>query len=165
MKMNFEKAASALIEVDPFIKGNHKGGGRTATISSLDYSSGRGGTGVDLRWHTPHEYRALTKQQNEELYQKQQSDAGKDKMNKSKEEYLSKKGKGVEKETPKKRKNWLANYAKKPKGRAHIMSLVAKMNKSDDMKVDETTGHLSLLAEVMSPYLSIYLTASILQFK
>ena len=61
MRRDFEKAASALIEVDPFVRGKHKGGGRTATISSVDYSAGRGGTGVDLRWHTPQEYRALSK--------------------------------------------------------------------------------------------------------
>ena len=67
--------------------------------------------------------------------------------------YLSgkKKGKGKDdKETPKKRKKWLANYAKKPKGRAHIMSLVAKINKNDDMDVDEPTGNISSV-NVWSP--------------
>jgi hypothetical protein len=147
MSKSFEKAAAALIDVDPFVKGKHKGGGRTATISSVDYSAGRGGTGVDLRWHTPQEYRALSKEKKDELYQWTQSDVGKEALNKSREVYLSgkkKKGKGKDdKETPKKRKKWLANYAKKPKGRAHIMSLVAKINKDDDMEVDEPTGNIS----------------------
>ena len=145
MRKDFEKAASALIEVDPFVRGKHKGGGRTATISSVDYSGGRGGTGVDLRWHTPQEYRALSKDEKDELHQWQHSAAGKEVISKSREVYLSKKkGKGKgDKETPKKRKKWLNNYAKKPKGQAHIMSLVAKINKNDDMDVDEPTGNIS----------------------
>jgi len=145
MRKDFEKAASALIEVDPFVRGKHKGGVRTATISSVDYSGGRGGTGVDLRWHTPQEYRALSKDEKDELHQWQQSAAGKEVISKSREVYLSKKkGKGKgDKETPKKRKKWLNNYAKKPKGQAHIMSLVAKINKNDDMDVDEPTGNIS----------------------
>ena len=146
MSTSFEKAAAALIEVDPYVKGKHKVGGRTATVSSVDYSAGRGGTGVDLRWHTPQEYRALSKEEKDELHQWQQSAAGKEVINKSREVYLSgkKKGKGKDtKETPKKRMKWLGKFAKKPKGRAHIMSLVAKMNISDDMDVEETTGNIS----------------------
>ena len=83
MSKSFEKAAAALIDVDPFVKGRHKGGGRTATVSSVDYSAGRGGTGVDLRWHTPQEYRALSKEEKDELHQWTQSDAGKEAINKS----------------------------------------------------------------------------------
>ena len=152
MSTSFEKAAAAQIDVDPYVKGKHKGGGRTATVSSLDYASGSGGTGVDLRWHTPQEYRALSKEEKDELHQWQQSVAGKEVISKSREVYLSKKnekGKG-DKETPKKRKKWLNNYAKKPKGKAHIMSLVAKINKNDDMDVDEPTGNISSV-NVWSP--------------
>ena len=147
MKRDFEKAASALIEVDPFVRGKHKGGGRSATISSLDYSSGRGGTRVDLRWHTPNEYRELSREKKDELYQWQQSDAGKDVMNKSKQEYLKKKGKGKGKatatDTPKKRKKWVAKYIKTAKGRAHISSLVANLKDDSEMDVDEITGNVS----------------------
>ena len=144
MRSSFEKSASALIDVDPYVKVRHrKHGGRTANISSLEYT-GRGGTGVDLRWHTPQEYRQLTKEQKDELHQWQQSAAGKEVINKSREEFQrSKKGKGKgNKKTPKKRKKWLNNYAEKPKGRAHIMSLIAKRN-DNDMDVDDATGNIA----------------------
>ena len=145
MRSSFEKSASALIDVDPYVKGRNRGHKeRTANISSLEYT-GIGGTGVDLRWHTPQEYRLLTKEQKDELHQWQQSAAGKEVISKSNEEYESKKkekGKGKNVDTPKKRKKWFSKYANQPKGRAHIMPLLAKVN-DDDMDVDETTGNVA----------------------
>ena len=53
MRTNFEKSASALIEVDPYIKNrNSVPKERSAQIFALDYKAGRGDGGVDLRWHT-----------------------------------------------------------------------------------------------------------------
>ena len=119
MKSNFEKAASALIDVDPYVKGRNRGNnGRTATISSLEYT-GRGGSGVDLRWHTPNEYRELSKEQKDELHTWQQSTAGKEVISKSKKDYLSKRGKGKRKptvDTPKNRRKWVGKYIKTVKG-------------------------------------------------
>ena len=57
MFSNFDKAASNLVSVDPYVKSGYivpKAG--TANISALDYNAGRGGRGVDLRWHTPSEF-------------------------------------------------------------------------------------------------------------
>ena len=49
MRNDFEAAASALIEVDPYRRSNKTGGNpRTATVSAIDFSAGRGNTGVDL---------------------------------------------------------------------------------------------------------------------
>ena len=144
MRSSFEKSASALIDVDPFVKGRNRGHRGTANISSLEYTE-RGGSGVDLRWHTPSEYRLLSKELKDELHQWQQSAAGKEVINKSKEEYQSRKkgkGKGKNVDTPKKRKKWLSKYAKQPIGRAHIMSLLAKVN-DDDMDVDGATGNVA----------------------
>ena len=143
MKHDFEKAASALMEIDPYVKGRSKGRG-TATISSLEYT-GRGGSGVDLRWHTPSEYRELSKEQKDELFTWQRSAAGKVVMNKSRKEHLKDKGKGkaIATETPKKRKKWVAKYIKTAKGRAHISSLVANLKDEDKMDVDAVTGNIS----------------------
>ena len=57
----------------------------TANISSIDFSSGRGDSGVDLRWHTPKEFKALTREQKDELTTWQRSDNGKAALAKSKE--------------------------------------------------------------------------------
>lgn len=52
-RSDFEKAASSLIGVDPYVKGRSRVyKERAAQISSLDCKAGRGGSGVDLRWHT-----------------------------------------------------------------------------------------------------------------
>ena len=45
MRNDFEAAASALIEVDPYHCSNKTGGNpRTATISEIDFCTGRGDT-------------------------------------------------------------------------------------------------------------------------
>ena len=64
MRHDFEAAASALIEVDPFKRGNKSGGTqRTANISAIDFSAGRGSTGVDLRWYPNKEFKKLPEEQ------------------------------------------------------------------------------------------------------
>ena len=51
MFSNFEKAASNLIGVDPYVIDRRGPKISTANISALDYKAGSGGNGVDLRWH------------------------------------------------------------------------------------------------------------------
>ena len=52
MRNDFEAAASALIEVDPYRWSNKTGHDpRTANISAIDFSAGCGKTGVDIHWH------------------------------------------------------------------------------------------------------------------
>lgn len=144
MRSNFEKSASALIKVDPYIKSMKKiNNQRTAQNSALDYKAGRGNTGVDLRWHTPSEYSQLTKDQMNELRVWQQTPVGKDVLSKPREEFQKKRKveKGKDIETPKKRNEWLNKYVKKASGRAHVMSLIAKIN-IDEKEIDKLAGNI-----------------------
>jgi hypothetical protein len=138
MRENFEAAANALIEVDPFRR-SQRPPGKPATVSAIDFSSGRGDSGVDLRWHTPSEFQSLTQDQKTELVCWQKSAEGKSSLKKSKEAHLNSKRKG---EKPskgdntsqeesnatvnKKRKQWLKSFVKKPTGLKHVMSVLAK---------------------------------------
>ena len=65
MRSNFERAASSLIEVDPYRRGAKLT--PEANISAIDFSAGRGKTGVDLRWHPKKEFSGLTQAQKDEL--------------------------------------------------------------------------------------------------
>lgn len=63
---DFESSASSLIEVDPYKKRSTPGK-PNANVSAIDYGSGRGTTGVDLRWHPRKEFLALPDKQKDEL--------------------------------------------------------------------------------------------------
>ena len=134
MRSNFELAANSLIEVDPFSRSRRQRERPNAQISAIDFSAGRGPkTGVDLRWHSPPEFKALSKEQKDELISWQKTDEGKATLNKSKAE-KDKSGKRkdnpsnstYEKEVHNKRKKWLGNYVKKASGLKHVMSVLAK---------------------------------------
>jgi hypothetical protein len=138
MREDFELAANALIEVDPYKRAQRPPSGRpNAQVSAIDFGSGRGDTGVDLRWHTPNEFKSLTNEQKQELITWQRSPDGKSSLKKSREDHKSKRkgsnDKGDNKNSPtdaahvnKKRKQWLKSYVKKPSGLKHVMSVLAK---------------------------------------
>jgi hypothetical protein len=68
MREDFEAAASSLIEVDPYRRSNKQGGNpRNANVSAIDFSAGRGTTGVDLRWHSRKEFSKLPEDHQNEL--------------------------------------------------------------------------------------------------
>ena len=77
MRENFETASSALIEVDPYRRTTRPNARPPAQVSAIDFSSGRGDSGVDLRWHTPTEFKALSSEQKTELSTWQRSPDGK----------------------------------------------------------------------------------------
>ena len=84
MREQFESAATALIEVDPFKRSSKAGGNpREANISSLDSSAGRGKPGVDLRCHPTKDFKALSDEQQAELKTFMKSSDGKKLMKKS----------------------------------------------------------------------------------
>jgi hypothetical protein len=143
MREDFELAANALIEVDPYKRAQRPPSGRpNAQVSAIDFGSGRGETGVDLRWHTPNEFKALTNEQKQELVTWQKSPDGKTSLKKSREESKSKRkgnhDNSDKKNSPseaatvnKKRKQWLKSYVKKPSGLKHVMSVLAKEETSN----------------------------------
>ena len=129
MRTDFERAASTLIEVDPYKRGSRPGAKTTANVSAIDFSSGRGSSGVDLRWHTPKEFMALEPEQRDELVTWQKTPEGKTTLSKSREKHGKRKGNPKDKggkDDPKKRKQWLNKFVKSPTGLKHVMSVLAK---------------------------------------
>ena len=146
MREDFELAANALIEVDPYTRSKRATSRATANVSALDFGSGRGDTGVDLRWHTPKEFKALSPEQKDELVQWQRTDDGKAALAKSKDEASQKKKRkdgnsdNDKGETTQKRKKWLKNFVQKPAGVKHVMSLLANVEKKNASMVASMTG-------------------------
>ena len=92
LRNKFEDAVAILIPVDPFVQNKaHK---RTTSyeISSVVTNNGRGSkSGVELRWHKPNEYKALTHEQKDELREWQNSNDGKRAIADAKESYFKNK--------------------------------------------------------------------------
>lgn len=88
MRNDFELSASCLIEVDSYKCGGHKSNpGRQSggeIISAIDFSAGRGSSGVDLRWYHPKKFMALPAEQKDELVNWQKMQEGKKILEKSK---------------------------------------------------------------------------------
>jgi hypothetical protein len=142
MRADFELAANALIEVDPYRRTQRQQPKPTAQVAAIDFGSGRGDSGVDLRWHTPTEFRALTQEQRSELVSWQRTPDGKSQLKKSRDDYMksnkrksdnkgdNKTGKDNE-AVNKKRKQWLKSYVKKPSGLKHVMGVLAREENSN----------------------------------
>jgi hypothetical protein len=137
MRNDFEKnTASALIEVDPYVRGRRPNTNKSsAQISVIDFGSGRGDSGVELRWHTPSEFKALNEHR-DDLVSWQKTPEGKATLAKSRESagFSKKRSKGGNggsngngkhdgKQNPSKQKKWLKQYVKKPGGMKHIITL------------------------------------------
>ena len=136
MRSDFELAASALIEVDPYRKSLRNAAGRNANISAIDFSAGRGSTGVDLRWHPKSEFMKLNKDQRDELSKWLKTDDGQ----------KHKKGSLAKSNDSWKRKqegdatggNWKKKFKKalkSDKGLKTIMSMMAKEEQSNQSLV------------------------------
>lgn len=136
MRSNFELAASALIEVDPYRKSLRNAAGRNANISAIDFSAGRGSTGVDLRWHPKSEFMKLNKDQRDELSKWLKTDDGQ----KHKKESLA-----MSNDSRKRKQegnatggNWKKKFKKalkSDKGLKTIMSMMAKEEQSNQSLV------------------------------
>ena len=84
MREDFEIAAIALIEVDPFKRSNIVGNNpKDAVVGALDFSAGRGETGVYLRWYPSKDFKALSNEQQSELKEFMRSPDGKEVIRKS----------------------------------------------------------------------------------
>ena len=148
MRNDFESAASSLIEVDPYRRAYRPA--RSAQISAIDFSAGRGNSGVDLRWHSRKQFLALPQNQKDELSEWLNTDAGK----KKKKEYFDNKNSG---DQPSKRKpegepnnaKWKKQLRKKiksPKGLATVMSLLAKEEQANQAVIAAMTTNTTDVA-------------------
>ena len=104
MRNDFESVVAILIPVDPFVQ--NKANKKTVTFEISPVAStktGRGKkTGVDLRWHKPHEYKALSSEQKDELKEWQNSLDGKKAIADAKESYFKNKKKRKAEQDPNK---------------------------------------------------------------
>ena len=92
MRNDFELAASALIEVDPYKRSQRQvpSNPRDANVSAIDFNAGRGDSGVDLRWHSKGDFMKLTQDQRDELTSWQKTDEGRKTITASRKEHLKK---------------------------------------------------------------------------
>ena len=88
MRDNFEAAVTYLLPADPYAKSRiGKTSNQRAEISDVTLKGKRHSTtGVDFRWYTPNEYKKLTPEQKQELYQWQKTKDGQATIQKSKEQ-------------------------------------------------------------------------------
>ena len=140
MRNDFELAASALIEVDPYRRGNKTGFNRTANVSAIDFSAGRGQTGVDFRWHPHKDFKRLPDDQKEKLLAWMKTQEGKDTMRKSRKAHDAakrKRGNGNGGDSRGKANgggNWkkkMKRAMKTPQGLKSVMSLLAEEEESN----------------------------------
>ena len=61
MREDFEATSNSLIEVDSYRR-TSRGAGRNANVSTIDFKTGRGLSGVDLRWHPKEEHVKLSQE-------------------------------------------------------------------------------------------------------
>ena len=103
-----------------------------ANVSSVTFA-GRGNTGVDLRWHTRKEFKALTSGQKDDLCEWQSSSEGKKEL-KSQHKNNSKKRKGDVPEGDNEKGGWKKKFKKAMKtqnGLSHIMSVLMEEEQSN----------------------------------
>ena len=140
MRNDFEAAASALIEVDPYKRSQKTTTGpREANISAIDFSAGRGSSGVDLRWHPPKEFKKLTDAQKNELTDWMKTQEGKKAMRQSRKAFQKKRKRSPDtdaddKKTPSDSNSWKKKFKKAmktPNGLKTVMTVLAEEEKSN----------------------------------
>ena len=138
MRNDFELAAGALIEVDPYCRTNKGGNPCTANVSAIEFNAGRGETGVDFRWHPHKEFKKLPDNQCEELLSWMKTQEGSKAMKKSRQDAAKKrKGNGSTKDgdgDKKSASNWkkkIKKAIKTPHGFKAVMSVLAEEEKSN----------------------------------
>jgi len=131
MRSNFELSAAHLIEVDPYRRSS-KSNPKMAEpkISAVSFA-GRGQSGVDLRWHTRQEFRALSSDKKDELTAWQRSNDGKAAIKKSRDSVdgnrNNRKRNGGEGGNKSDSETWKKKFKKAIKtqsGLSHVMSVM-----------------------------------------
>ena len=88
MREHFERASCALIEVDPYKRTQRASNtnAKPVNVSAIDFSAGRGTTGVDLRWYPCRDFLKLPANQKTELMEWTRTDAGRELITEFKQE-------------------------------------------------------------------------------
>lgn len=138
MRNDFESAASALIEVDPYKRSQRvPGTPKAANVSSIDFNAGRGDTGVDLRWHPKGEFMKLSQDQRDELSSWQKTDEGRKTITASRKAHNKKRNASSPSGPSKPNMNgktWKSKFKKAlktDKGLKTIMSVLAEEEKTN----------------------------------
>ena len=135
LRSDFEATANHLIEVDPYRRSTTRGPqsqNKVANVSSVTFA-GRGNSGVDLRWHTRKEFKALTSEQKDELCQWQSLSEGKKEL-KTQRKNNSKKRKSDTGDSENEKGGWKKKFKKAMKtqnGLSHIMSVLMEEEQSN----------------------------------
>lgn len=139
MRNDFEAAATAMIEVDPYKRSSKNVSNRNANVSALDFNAGRGVTGVDLRFHPKREYENLPENKAAELREWLQTTDGKKHKReyfaaKKKEKPTSSPGGSAKRKTDANAGNWkkkMRRAMKTNKGIKSVMSILAEEEQSN----------------------------------
>ena len=132
MRHNFELAAASLIEVDPYKRSQRaQHTSKSASISSIDFSAGRGKTGVDLRWHPKSEFNKLSNDKKDELIRWQKTADGRKAMKASRKAAADKR-KGdwddaTNHNSGKSGKSWKAKFKKALKTNDGVKTIMATL--------------------------------------
>ena len=134
MRNDFEAAATAMIEVDPYRRSQRTPGKGGANVSAIDFGAGRGTSGVDLRWHPKKEFMNLPVEQRDELSAWIKTNDGRKVIEQSRKTFKKKRkdtngGGGRNKEG-----NWKKKFKKAmhtDAGLKSVMSLLADAEKNN----------------------------------
>lgn len=167
---NFEAMATHLLPYDPVQKKRAAAGDKRPSADISDMTAeeanvssfgtmkkGVGKTGVHLRYHTPEDYRALSKAQADELREWRQSTGGNKKKGKPNNPKMAKKAKtgnekamasAVDKKVAEKLKTMADDKAKGDEAELLIMSLITKLANS---QAGTTPGNISDVKASLPP--------------
>ena len=152
---DFEAAATAMIEVDPYRRLQRNPGKGGANVSAIDFGAGHGTSGVDLRWHPKKEFMSLPVEQRDELSAWIKTIEGRSVIEQSRKTFKKKKrkdtngGDGRNKEG-----NWKKKFKKAlntDAGLKSVMSLLADAEKNNS----------AFVSALQSSFLSVPPTANI----
>ena len=147
---NFEAAVTHLLPADPVMENNkNKRSNSRTVVSAVTIQSGKGKSGVNLRWHPLKEYKSLNDAQRDELKSWRNSNEGKASIAASKKQYLEKKNNnGTGNKTGK--RNREGNNGRRVKFKEMIASVVTDTLESQAKQHQEEAQINAITASMIS---------------
>jgi hypothetical protein len=151
---NFEAAVTHLLPAEPVMENNNKNrrSNNQTVISAVTIQSGKGKSGVDLRWHPLKEYKSLNDAQRDELKSWRNSNDSKASIAASKKQYLDKKNRsgGGGSSSGTKRQQHGNTNDRRVKFKKMIASVVTDTLQSQAKQQDEEAQINAIAANLMS---------------